>query len=173
MKFDPNRSFNADEVFGMAERIEQNAADFYTKAACLHAQTSDVQFLNKLAAMELGHRDLFAALRAKLPPASREPPAADPYLKASIYLNSIADAGGGEGTLSNATPLAATDTLIGIVRRGIRMELEAVAFYVGVKEVVPAESGRSQIDRIIAEERGHVVVLADELRKLLTLRRRQ
>lgn len=167
MIFDPNRSFTADEVFGMAVRIEQNAMDFYTKAADMHAKTADVQFLKRLATLERGHRDTFAAMRTKLPPADRQPPASDPYLKATLFLNLIADAGGGEGALSVVEPLSDTDTLIDIVRRGVRMELEAIAFYVGIKAAVPEEAGRSQVDYIIGEEREHVVVLADELRKLL------
>ena len=165
MKMDPVQALSIDEVFGMAERIEQNAVDFYTKAASLHARTADVAFLKKLAAMEQEHRNRFAAMRAQLPPASRVPPATAPYLHATLYLNTIADAGGGEGTLSNATPLSATDTLVNLVCGAVRMELEAVAFYGAVKEAVP-ESARSQVDLIIAEECAHVVILVAELRKL-------
>jgi rubrerythrin len=45
------------------------------------------------------------------------------------------------------------------------MEQRAIMFYLELKEMVPANRGRDQIDRIVAEERSHIVVLAEELRQ--------
>jgi rubrerythrin len=159
-------AFTADEVFQMAERIEINGAEFYTKAADLHSKTADVAFLRGLAKMEYQHRDTFAAMRKALPKAATELPAEYPFLKATFYLNMLADAHGGEGALSSVDPLTATDTLGDLLRKAIRLEEQAIVFYLGIREMVPANRGREKIDEIIAEEKSHVVILADYLRGL-------
>jgi rubrerythrin len=160
--------FNADEIFEMTERIETNAIDFYVKAADLHESSGDVAFLRKLAEMERGHLAAFAEMRRQLPDALRQPPDDYPYLKATLYLNLLADAHGGEGGLSQADPLTAGDSLRSILLKAVNMEQRAIAFYLGLKEMVPANRGRGQINRIVAEEQSHIVMLAAELRKLTT-----
>lgn len=158
--------FNADQVFWMAERVEQCAAEMYTLAAGLHAAEGDAAFLRKLADMEYRHRDMIAAQRARLPPEARELPCRDPYLKATVELAEIAGAGAGEGRFSMARPLKATDTLEQILERALQGELEAVAFYDSLRNAVPAECGRKELDVIIAEEKRHVVDLNRRLRDL-------
>ena len=158
--------FNAAEVFEMAERIETNGAEFYTKAADLHAGTRDVGFLRRLAKMEYGHRDTFAEMRRRLPASARELPDDYPYLKASLYLGRLADIRGGEGTLSQADPLQASDSLRDIVCKAISLEEKAIAFYAGLRDLVPDGQGKIQVDEIIREEQLHVVILTEELRGL-------
>ena len=51
--------FNANEVFEMAIRIEENGAAFYRKAAELQSDESNQDFLRKLAAMEDAHKVSF------------------------------------------------------------------------------------------------------------------
>jgi len=158
--------FNADEVFEMAERIESNAVDFYTKAADLRASGEEAALLRRLAEMERGHLAVFAEMRRQLPDALRQPPDGYPYLKATLYLNLLADAHGGEGVLSQADPLAAGDSLRDLLLKAVKMEQRAIVFYLGLKDMVPENRGRGRIDRIVAEEQSHVVMLATELRKL-------
>jgi rubrerythrin len=157
--------FNADEVFEMAERVETNGAEFYTRAADLHAKQADVKFLRQMAKMEYDHRDTFAALRKRLPAEARALPDDYPYLKATLFLTRTADILGGEGTLSQADPLSPSDSLAAILRKAILLEQQAIAFYVGLQALVPDNRGRKQVDKILAEEQAHVVILARELRK--------
>lgn len=159
--------FNADEVLQMAERIEVNGAEFYTKAADLQARKADAAFLRSLARMEYGHRDTFAAMRKALPKAAAEIPADYPFLKATFFLNLLADAHGGEGSLSCVDPLSAKDSLSDILQKAIRLEQQAIVFYLGIREMVPARNGRAKIEEILAEEQSHVVVLTAHLQKLL------
>jgi rubrerythrin len=42
-------------------------------------------------------------------------------------------------------------------------ELETVAFYDSLRALVPGERGKKNLDRIIAEEKGHVVALRQRL----------
>ncbi len=157
--------FNADEVLAMAERIEENGAAFYRKAADLHRAPNDVRFLLQLAEMEDRHRATFAAMRASLDAAAREETVYDPYLEAELYLNAMADSHGGEGTRSVLETLSEKDTVEDLLRLAIQLERHSIAFYVGLLEMIPPRLGQSKVQEIIAEERQHVATLAAELRK--------
>ena len=56
--------FNADEVFEMAIRAEENAAAFYRGAAKRYADREHAAFLLGLAEMEDGHKTTFEKMRA-------------------------------------------------------------------------------------------------------------
>jgi rubrerythrin len=161
-------SFNADEVFEMAERVERDGADFYRRAARLQASTQagNVELLKKLADMEDQHRATFAAMRAKLPARMRENTAFDPYLEATLYLDAMADSHGGEGAPAAAAALTGKDSMPDILRTAIGLEKKSILFYLGIRDMVPAKLGKDRIEAIIAEEKSHVVTLAAELRKL-------
>jgi rubrerythrin len=152
-----------DEVFTIAERVEENAADFYTKAADLQSAPEDVEFLRRLAAMERGHRNGLAAMRKSLTDEMCRRPEESPYPNATLYLTTMADAHGGEGVLSQADPLTASDTLEELVKKGIAFEERTILFYLMLKDWLPNDLGRDQIDRIIKEEKQHLLDLTAKL----------
>ncbi len=158
--------WNAEQVFEIAERIDSNAIEFYTKAADLHSASADVSFLRDLARMEMSHRDQFAVWRRALPDGDREPPADYPYLTASLQLESMAGSHGGEGRLSNAFPLSAQDRLRDVVLAGLRGEEKTIVFYLELRELAAGERSRSEMDRIIAEEKQHAATLVHKLAEL-------
>ena len=57
--------FNADEIFEMAVRIEENGAAFYRKAGELQADAETKKFLQGLAAMEDQHKKTFTEIKQK------------------------------------------------------------------------------------------------------------
>ncbi|HRS71257.1 MAG TPA: ferritin family protein, partial [Anaerohalosphaeraceae bacterium] len=61
-------TFNADEIFEMAEEIERNGAAFYREAAAKASREDIKKMLLDLAAMEEGHEQTFAQMRKKLSP---------------------------------------------------------------------------------------------------------
>jgi rubrerythrin len=69
----------------------------------------------------------------------------------------------GEGRPFMVRPLAAKATLQEIIQHAIMGELETVAFYDSLRALVPGERGKKNLDRIIAEEKGHVVALRQRL----------
>ena len=125
--------------------------------------------LLRLAKTERDHRDVFATMRRELPASARKLPDEYPYLKATLFLNSLAGTGGGEGVLSNADPLTSEQPLQQILRKGIRMEQTAILFYLGLRDAVPANRGRDKVDRIIAEEKDHLTELTAELARLVNI----
>ncbi|MBL7076539.1 MAG: ferritin family protein [Kiritimatiellae bacterium] len=161
-------TFNADEVFEMAERIEENGAAFYRRAAELHGDTAgaDVDLLLRLAAMEDQHQAVFASMREELTDRMREDTAADPYMEASLYLQALGNSHGGEGAAAVTEALTGNETAEEILQTAIGLEEKSIVFYVGLKDMVPPKLGQAKVDAIIAEEKEHLTILATELRKV-------
>jgi len=163
-------TFNADEVLQMAERAEANGGAFYRRAAELRpaAESEMAEKLRGLAAMEEDHRRTFADMRAELPERMREETAADPYVQAGMFLETMADRHGGEGSPSVADALTGEESVEQILRTAIGLEEKSILFYLGLKDMVPPKLGKDKIDAIIEEEKGHIVVLAAELKEAKT-----
>lgn len=157
--------FNADEVLKIAERTEENAAKFYRRAAELH-KGENTQFLLRLAVMEDDHKVTFAKMRASLSEAEKQPTAYDPMDESLLYLKTMADLHGGEGDPEQTAALTGRETMEQILLKAIELEKKAILFYFGLEGLVPPELGRDQVERIIAEEKSHVVILSRELNEI-------
>jgi rubrerythrin len=55
------------------------------------------------------------------------------------------------------------DSFQGILSTAIQTEKDSIAFYLGMKELVPAKLGKTKIDDIIKEEMSHIKILAEKL----------
>ena len=82
-------TFNADEVFEMAEQIERNGAAFYRKAAENFRGLDLSKVLLDLAAMEDDHEREFRAMRLELPPKLRTEEKFDPTGEGALYLHAM------------------------------------------------------------------------------------
>ena len=160
--------FNADEIFEMAIRIENNGAAFYRKAAALQSDTKNQSFLKSLANMEDQHQKIFAEMRTTLTEKDKDPKVFDPYDEASQYLTAMADTMGGEGSPSVADSLTGDETLEEILQTAVGLEKDAILFYLGIKDLIPSKDGQDRIDEIIRQERRHVAQLSNLLEKLRT-----
>jgi rubrerythrin len=160
--------FNADEIFEMAIRIENNGAAFYRKAASLQSDDKNKKFLEGLAKMEDQHKKIFTELRTTLKEKEKDPKVFDPYDEVSQYLAAMADTMGGEGSPSVADSLTGDDTLEEILQTAVGLEKDTILFYLGIKDLIPVRSGQDRIEEIIREERRHVIQLTNVLKKLKT-----
>ena len=160
--------FNADEIFEMAIRIENNGAAFYRKAASLQSDTKNQKFLEGLANMEDQHQKIFTEMRTTLTQKDKDPKVFDPYDEVSQYLTAMADTMGGEGSPSVADSLTGDETLEEILRIAVGLEKDSILFYLGIKDLIPSQSGQDRIDEVIREERRHVAQLSNLLEKLKT-----
>jgi rubrerythrin len=158
--------FNADEVFAMALRIEENGAKFYRKAASVHADKGNVDFLEQLAAMEDGHYKTFEDMRKQLSEREKELTAFDPFDEQALYLEAMADMHGGEGTPSAADALTGKESMEDILNTAMNLEKQSILFYQGLKDMVGKKLGQDWLDTIIKEEAAHVATLMGELKKL-------
>jgi rubrerythrin len=158
--------FNADEIFEMAIRIENNGAAFYRKAADLQSDTKSQKFLESLANMEDQHQRIFTEMRTTLAEKDKSPKVFDPFDEVSQYLAAMADNMGGEGSPSVAESLTGNETLEEILQTAVGLEKDSILFYLGIKDLIPSQSGQDRIDDIIKEERRHVIQLSNLLEKL-------
>lgn len=155
-----SEAFSADEVLRIAEQIEANGIEFYTAAS---AQTKDAEastMLADLAEMELGHKQIFAAMRAELASGPRQEP--DP--EAMQYLRALA--GSRVFDKANASKLAGSESLADILRMAVAAEKDSVTFYVGIVSMLSGPRDRERVNRVIAEEMKHVTMLTGHLNRL-------
>jgi len=159
-------TFNADEIFEMAEQIERNGATFYREAA---EKTSNHEmkdlFLN-MASMEDGHLQTFQEMRTELAAAEKAETVFDPYNEATLYLQTMADGKGSEGMRSPTEKLTGNESPQELLEIAIAAEKNSVLFYVGLKDLVTAKAGRDKIESIIREEVKHVADLRRQLTAL-------
>jgi len=158
--------FNADEIFEMAEQMERNGARFYRKAADRASNVRDRELLLKLAAMEDDHEKTFAAMRADLSQRERWEVVDDPYGEAALYLRAFADGHVFDVKVDPSEMLTGQETMEEVLDIAIGLEKDSIVFYLGIRDMVPQDLGRDRVDDIIKEERGHVVLLSQELAAL-------
>ncbi len=152
-------SFNADEVFEMAEEIERNGEKFYKQAA-QHASNENIRkLLIEMSKMEHNHLEIFQDMRKGLSENEKEFNTFDPDNEAMLYLQTMAASRGYEGKINLLKPLTGTESIEEVLDAAVGAEKNSVIFYVGLKEMVSALAGRNKIDAIIKEEMGHLMML--------------
>jgi len=159
-------TFNANEIFEMAEEMERNGAKFYRKAAQNASDKQTKQMLLDLAGMEDGHLKTFQNMREELSGREKEPIVFDPNNEAVLYLQAMADARGFEGKITPTKELTGSETLKEVLETALNSEKESVVFYFGLKGLVPVRAGRDKVEAIIIEELGHITTLLNELKSL-------
>jgi rubrerythrin len=159
-------TFNADEVFEMAEEIERNGAKFYREAAANTAGKDLKDMFLHLAAMEDGHLKTFQQMRKELAAQEKEATAFDPYNEAALYLQTMAGAKGSEGMKAPSVKLTGNESAQELLEIAIGAEKNSVLFYVGLKDLVSAQAGRDKVEAIIREEVKHVADLKRQMTAL-------
>jgi len=152
--------FNADDVFEMAERMESNGVKFYQAAANATDNEELKEFLNHLAEMEIVHQHVFKSLREELQDKEKAATVFDPNEESTLYLQALVDY---RVSFEHEQP---TTSIASTLKSAIESEKETVAFYVGIKNAVPENFGKSKIDSIIEEEREHIQILSQKLVEL-------
>ncbi len=157
-------TFNADEIFEIAEQIERNGVQFYRTAAKKFSTLRQV--LLDLAAQEDEHLKIFQAMRAKLANQERQTDVFDPEGEAQLYLQAMADGHVFNVKVDPAKKLSSKEKPEDILKIALGIERDSIAYYVGLKEYVTARTGRGKVEDIIREEMRHIVVLNEKLAAL-------
>ncbi len=152
-------TFNADEIFEMAEEIERNAARFYRQAAKYTLDKKTKQMFLDLAVMEDGHLCTFKQMRSELSGEEKKETVFDPDNEAAMYLQTMAISRGTEGRKSQTEELTGSETIEEIIKIAINAEKNSIVFYVGLKELVPSKMGKNKVGAIIKEEMTHLARL--------------
>ena len=152
-------TFNAFEIFEMAEQIERNGVKFYRKAAQSISDQDVRQTLLDLADMEAEHEETFASMRKQLSDRERELRVFDPENEVALYLQAMANGHVFDLKKDPGEQLTGTETVEDILKLAIDAEKDSIVFYLGLKDFVPAKAGKDRVEAIIKEEMGHIAVL--------------
>ena len=152
-------TFNAFEIFEMAEQIERNGVKFYRKAAQDTSDQSVRQMLLDLADMEAEHEETFASMRKQLSDEERELRVFDPENELALYLQAMANGHVFDLRKDPSEQLSGTETIEDILKLAINAEKDSIVFYLGLKDFVPVKAGKDRVEAIIKEEMGHIAVL--------------
>jgi len=157
-------TFNAFEVFEIAEQIERNGTDFYIRAAELFDDPKTREIFLRLAEWERQHEQTFAQMKEQLSEKDRQKSASEPddLLPEPGVMAGMAVFG---IRSKPAEELHGKQNRTDILRRAVDKEKDSIVFYHGLKEFVPAEADKKKIDDIIKEEMRHIVILDQSLKQ--------
>lgn len=157
-------TFNANEIFEIAEQIERNGAKFYRAAAEKFSAVR--QTLIDLAADEDEHLKTFQAMRTQLTSKEQQPDVFDPDGQAQMYLKAMANGHVFDVKADPAEKLTGQETAEDILKIALGIERDSIAYYVGLKDYVPVKAGRDKVEDIIREEIKHIAILNEKLADL-------
>jgi rubrerythrin len=157
---------NIDEALSIAIQMESNAAGFYRSAAGLQADKTIAAFLERLAAMENGHKQTFITLRSRISVKTAQSPEEELDPEGALFLSAIASGCRVEGSTTVTEALTGGETLEDILATGIELEKQAVLFYLGLQDLFPSLSHRTIIQDIIEEEKTHITALVEKRSEL-------
>jgi rubrerythrin len=158
--------FNADEIFKIGIQIEKNGQNFYLAAAVRSKDTDLKELFTDLANWESQHTVLFENLRTTLSSSFKTENIYDPENSIHLYLKSVADSTIFVKGNEIEKTIAACNSAIEILEKALAFEKDSVVFYSSMKEIVPDELGKSEIEKLIIEELSHVGQLTREINKL-------
>lgn len=157
-------TFNAFEVFEIAEQIEQNGTNFYIRAAELFDDFKIREMFLRLAEWERQHEITFNRMKEQLSEKDRQESSSnaddllpDPRVMAGLAVFGIRS--------DPAKELHGRQSRTDILRRAVEKEKDSIVFYHGLKEFVPAEADKEKINDIIKEEMRHIVILDQSLKE--------
>lgn len=159
-------TFNADEVYEMAEQIERNGAGFYRKAAEASASEDVAKVLRDLAAMEDDHEKTFASMRAELSGPEKAATQFDPDNEGALYLHAMVQGKVFDLKSQPADALTGSESLEQIFRTAIGLEKDSIVFYLTMMKMMASGTGGERIEDIIAQEMGHIATLSKQLAAL-------
>jgi rubrerythrin len=158
--------FSADEILATAERIEENGVAFYAAGCDAVSDPEAKTLLRHLSSWEVAHVEIFKAMRHALTAEERTPTVFDPDDQMAMYLQSMADRTVFTAKMNPGEMFGPEPELRHILKLALEREKDAVVFYSGIRDMVPARLGRDKIDGIIREEVSHVAMLEKHLGSL-------
>jgi rubrerythrin len=151
-------TFNAFEVFEIAEQIERNGAKFYHRAAEILDGPDICKVFLRLAKWETKHEETFAGMKKQLSELCREPRNVnpedrlpDPKVMAGLTAFGIRP--------DPADEVSGKQSEVDTLKMAVQKEKDSIVFYNGLKGFVPARTAKDKIDDIIKEEMRHIRIL--------------
>ena len=152
-------TFNADEIFEIAEQIEQNGKKFYDVSAQRVSEPGAKKVLTDLAQMEADHLKTFQDLRAKLDAKTLEELTWDPEGESVAYLRAAADSHIFKATVDPGSLVGANAGAKEILELALQFEKDSVIYFMGVADMVPERLGKSEVLGLAKQEQGHIALI--------------
>jgi rubrerythrin len=160
---DMSLTFNVSEILEMAIEIERNGQKFYKKAAQIVADSNVKKFLLDIADMEVRHEKIFREMKEQL--AEKQVAVFDPDNEASLYLQAMADGNVFDLKTDLSRKLTGKEPVDQIFRMAVQAEKDSIVYYVGLEDYVDGKESKEKVDKIIEEEKGHIIALYNQLRQ--------
>ena len=159
-------TFNADEIFEIAEQIERNGQKFYSISAQQVSEPAAKKVLQNLAEMEAIHLKTFQNLRAKLDAQASEELTWDPDGEAVAYLQAAANSHIFKASADPSSLLPDNAGAKEILELALQFEKDSVVYFLGLSDVVPERLGKSEVLGLAKQEQGHIALIQRTLSSL-------
>jgi rubrerythrin len=152
--------FNANEIFSIAIKIEENGQAFYREVAGSTEDSDIKNIFKKLEREELDHKNRFLDLKSLLPDSASQETIWDPDNEIDSYLKMLADMNIFSSQNEVEEKLRGIGSMKDAIRFAISFEKDSVLFYLSMKGFTEEAKGREFIDQLIEEEKKHLKRLA-------------
>ena len=157
---------SADNLTLLAVRLEKRGSEFYRQAAARTSEPELTKRFGELADEEAEHAERIRALARELREASANPEAVREMkvhgcLKAFVEGRVVPNE---EDIDAFFADLHGTDELL---KKAINAEKDMIALLTGLKAFLGDDRSREVIDRLIADELGHIALLNDVFEDLI------
>ena len=159
-------TFNADEIYNIAEQIERNGQKFYSDSAQRVKESVTKQVLQDLADMEVDHLKTFQALHADLTEQARQEITWDPQGEAGAYLQAAADSHVFKTNTDPTSLLEDNADARQILELALQFEKDSVIYFQAVADMVPERLGKTDVLGLVKQEQGHIALIQRTLSKL-------
>jgi len=156
-------TFNAFEIFEIAEKIERNGAKFYRRAAELFDDSRTRNMFLRLADWETTHEKVFADMRNELSAQGPELRTFEPENSVVFDAQAMASLAVFGIKPDPSDELTGKESITDVLKSAIEKEKDSIVFYTALKDFVPARAGKDKIDDIIREEMRHICILNQSL----------
>ena len=156
-----SRELTGVEILEIAEKMEQNAARFYRKAAGMYQDPKISKLFSDLAQWEKRHVEVFAQMKKRL---SQQAWGLGQYgaERSGSTLSQTPVPVFPEGA-DPAARLTGRETKADLLRMAIEKEKESIALYASLKKSVPDRDDSRAVGEILDEEERHVRILTQSL----------
>ena len=156
----PSMFFNDVEAAKIAVNMERNGLDFYNRMAGKSKDPAVRRVFEQLASDETEHIAVFEALEQTLLEGPRrqsylDNEVLDAYMQRLVETHVFADAGAAARMADEA------DNDIVALAVGMRAERDTILFYQEMLGFTDSKAAREALERIVEEERRHLVLLAE------------
>lgn len=151
--------YTADEVFEIAEDVEREGYNFYSRAAEHARKPHNRELFQELAETSLRHIDALHTARSEVVTERKDSLMEHPDMSISLYLRTVA-----RGAVYDAPErvdeiLKTCKTEKDILTLALNKELDAMLYFFEMNDLIVTEAARKAVEEVIQQKRKHIVSL--------------